>query len=77
MKYIGIGTFEGVEIRENKRMANVIGGWQVVIEFKVFINGKFKASFKKLEHAINSVCKSNEVDSIDIKDFDKFFKMEV
>lgn len=75
MKYIGIGTFEGAEIRENERFSNEIGGRQVVVEFQVFINGKFKATFKELAHAINSVCRSKEV-SIDIKDFDKYFEME-
>lgn len=76
MIYKGISIFEGVKIKENERLTNSSGGRQNIVEFQVFLNGKFKASFRKLAHAINSICNSKGISFVGLNDFDKFFICE-
>ena len=72
MKYVG--KFDtpifGAEIRENERFISASIGRNTIVEFEVFINNKFKARFKELQHAVNSVCRSYNIKEIPMTEWD-------
>ena len=80
MKYIGKPDtpIAGAEIRETEKEATV-GFYKKVnySEFEVWINGQYKARFKELQHAVNSVCRSFEVEEIPLNEWDLWWDFEV
>lgn len=79
MKYIALpGTpIFGVEIRESERFISSSTGRNTLTEFEVWINGKFKAKFKELQHAINSVCRTYSIKEIPLDEWDLWWDFEV
>lgn len=73
MKYIGKNEISGAEIRESERLIPCGYGRQNIVEFEVWINDKFKARFKELAHALNSISRSYNIEIVNI---DKFFDIK-
>ena len=75
MKYVGkVDTpIAGAEIIEFERH----WGTSIITDFEVYINGKFKARFRELAHAVASVCRSFEIEEIPLMEWDLWWDFDV